>query len=200
MGSRFGMALGCSALVCAVCAAGSISASAAGGRCRQPPRSSAVTRKTVSAIQCVVGQARVLREDVLSQARNAYVSCKDEESNPTPRWKVVEEDGNSMIEFARTSLPEVAAEYTGIDAYLGRFTHAYHGHESFLLQHATVEFRKAKDYTDAFAEEIVKAGEHLKQHDCARELNQADGTAKTRDGDARGAEAQATGALSELAG
>jgi hypothetical protein len=201
MGTGFRGALICAGLACGALVPASVSAAAPGGRCSPPPRTSKVTHGVISAIDCVIGEARQLRSDVLTEARNAYPGCKEEESSLNPKWKVVEEDGTSIVQFAQVSLPQIAAEDTGVASYLGRFAHAYRdSHHSFLLQKAVRNFNKAKEYGDGFAESMVKAGQALKSHDCARSLDESDGQGKVRDQDAHSAEAEAQSALGELAG
>jgi hypothetical protein len=199
MGTGVRWALLSAGLVCGALVPASVSAAAPGGRCSPPPRTSKVTRRVITAITCVTAEGKQLRADAIQDVHDAFPGCQNEKTSSTPKWSVVEEDGTSMIEFAQFSLPEVGAADAGVATYLHRFGHAYSGHDSHTLTSAQLSFNKAKEYTDAFAEEIAKAGEALKAHNCAGEQSSGE-DAQRRADDAAQAEKEGLLALGELAG
>ena len=168
--------------------------------CGRPSTARKVTQSLVTAFKCEVKNIRQLRTDLLGSGKPAYDACVGELKSNHPQWQVVDEDGTSMTELAQVSLPAEGEAEAGLGAYLGQFGGVYHGHELFLLKQAITEYKKAKLYTDAFAQEMARAGQALKSHDCGQERDIVMNDAHARDADANGAENIANANIEALAG
>jgi hypothetical protein len=116
----------CAALACLLFIAVSPSGAAHAAQWVRPPRTSKVNSKVVKAIECVMKQGRTVRSDVLLEGEHSYTPCEDEAKSDNPKWQVIEENGNSMIEFAQFTLPSISAEESGLATYLKTFSSAYH--------------------------------------------------------------------------
>lgn len=107
--------------------------------CSKPPSARKLTHAVVSAIQCVVNESRQIRDDGIQDVKDAYPACTEEQKNTPPNWTVIDQTGESMIEFGQFTVPPLGEAEEAIATYLTRFERAYpSAHIGHMLTNAGV--------------------------------------------------------------